>query len=192
MGEDGGVKMRLISGPSSAKGAPSSPITSKDDVTVEYVAFIAERDWTVEDAVACWLPDQGLDAVAPELFRSFNINGTRLMDAGFFTEKFVFEGLGVRNKVKKLVGAAQELKGYERSHPPGTVFDKNRFTFRLGKGQAIQAFELALNEMRPGDSVSLLVRTDYAYGKGGLRSAGKFVVPPYATVSFDLTFVEKK
>ncbi|KAL7524563.1 hypothetical protein ACHAXR_000625 [Thalassiosira sp. AJA248-18] len=55
---------------------------------------------------------------------------------------------------------------------------------------AIPAFELALKEMKMGDTVVLMARADYAYGKKGSRSMGKYAVPPYATVSFDLTLVD--
>ena len=188
--EDGGVKMRSSSHDSSKD--LKYPTVGKDDVTVDYVGSYAERNWTIEDVNECWLPDQGLTDLAPKLFVAFNINGTKLMDETKFTKKFIFEGLGVTKECKNnnLLCAAQELKETETSHPAGMVFDKNRFTFRLGKGMAIKAFDLALREMKPGDTATVLARCDYAYGRNGLRSEGKFLVPPYATVAYDLTLVE--
>ncbi|KAL7543870.1 hypothetical protein ACHAWF_007472 [Thalassiosira exigua] len=192
--DDGGAKMRLVSS-SSSSSSPSAdhPVAGKDDVTVEYVGTVAERNWSAEDAVACWLPDRGLSSLAPELFRAFDLNERKLTSPKF-DRKFVVEGLGVRKegKIDNLLEAAKELGETKKTHRPGTVFDKNRFTFRLGKGMAVEAFELALPKMRPGDTASLVARSDYAYGRNGAKAGGKVLVPPYATVSFDLTLVEIK
>ena len=186
----------MISSPSDAddpEGLPF-PVAGRDDVTVEYVGSIAPRDWTAEDVVACWLPDHGLSKLAPELFRAFGIDGARLANPKKFNRKFIFEGLGVLKeaRIDALLKAAEDLKASEETHPEGTVFDKNRFTFRLGKGMSIPAFELAVAEMKVGQTVSLVARCDYAYGSRGLRGAGNFLVPPYATVQYDLTLVEIK
>lgn len=191
--DDGGAKLRTISIPSEAgEGLPLPG--AGDDVTVEYVGRIHPRNWSAEDVNACWLPEQGLTPLAPKLFEAFDIDGDKLTNAKKMSKKFIFEGLGVLKeaKIDTLFRAAQELKESERTHPAGTVFDENAFTFRLGKGGAIRAFDLAIREMRVGQTASLVVRCDYAYGKRGLRVSGKVLVPPYATVQYDLTLVEIK
>lgn len=193
--DDGGVKMSVVSSPPDADAADlPSPVPGRDDVTVEYVGSIVPRNWTAEDVVACWLPDRGLSKLAPELFRAFEIDGAKLANAKKFNRKFIFEGLGVLKeaKIDALLSAAEDLKASEGTHPEGTVFDKNRFAFRLGKGMSIPAFELAVGEMKVGQTASLVARCDYAYGRQGLRGAGNFLVPPYATVQYDLTLVEIK
>lgn len=187
--QDGGVKMRVVS--SASPGAPS-PVAG-DTVTVDYVGSLAAREWSVEDVVACWLPDRGASALAPALFRSFEIDGTRLADAGFLTAEFADRGLGLgAAKAANLRRAARELADRDATHPPGRVFDENAFAVELGTGGAIRAFELALPEMRVGDTAELVARCDYAYGKDGTRRGGELLVPPYATVGFDLTLVEIK
>ena len=193
--EDGAVTMStIISPPDSALDDIPFPVPGKDDVTVEYVGTIVARNWTAEDVVACWLPDQGLSKLAPELFRAFDIDGARLANKKKFNNKFVREGLGVLKdaKIDTLLKAAEDLTIADGKHHEGTVFDKNRFTFRIGKGMSIPAFELAVLEMRVGQTASLVARCDYAYGSKGLRGSGKFLVPPYATVQYDLTLVEIK
>lgn len=195
--DDSGVKMRVISSPvsSSSSAAQEFPFPEPgNDVTVEYVGSIAPRAWSVDDVNACWLPEQGLSSLAPELFEAFDIDGEKLMNPKKFSKKFIFEGLGVlkQAKIDTLSQAAQDLARSEKDHPAGTVFDKNRFTFRLGKGMSIEAFDLAVREMRVGETVSVVARCDYAYGVRGLRSAGKFLVPAYGTVQYDLTLVEIK
>merc|ERR1712232_1002795 len=100
----------------------------------------------------------------------FDIDYAALANPKRFNEKFIVQGLGElkETKITKLLSAVRDLKSHDKSHPPGTVFDnKNKCTFRLGKGMAIPAFELALKEMTPGDTASLVARSDYAYGKNG-------------------------
>mmetsp|Transcript_50422 Transcript_50422/g.107388 ORF Transcript_50422/g.107388 Transcript_50422/m.107388 type:complete len:261 (+) Transcript_50422:70-852(+) len=193
LADDGGVKMRVISSPNDSPSAGAEDFKGKD-VTVEYVGSIASRDWSADDVIACWLPDQGLPPLAPKLFDAFGIDGKKLTNAKKFNRKFVFQGLGVLKdaKIDALLSAAKDLGASEKTHPPGTVFDKNRFTFRLGKGMSVRAFDLAVKEMRVGETASLVARCDYAYGGRGLRGSGTFLVPPYATVQFDVTLVEIK
>ncbi|KAL9189684.1 hypothetical protein ACHAXT_009359 [Thalassiosira profunda] len=190
--EDGAVTMSTISSP--PDDDLPFPVPGKDDVTVEYVGTIVARNWTAEDVVACWLPDQGLSKLAPELFRAFDIDGARLANKKKFNNKFVREGLGVLKdaKIDTLLKAAEDLTIADGKHREGAVFDKNRFTFRIGKGMSIPAFELVVPEMKAGQTASLVARCDYAYGCKGLRGSGKFLVPPYATVQYDLTLVEIK
>jgi peptidylprolyl isomerase len=51
----------------------------------------------------------------------------------------------------------------------GTVFDSSRdgepLEFQLGQGQLIPGFEQAVNGMQPGDSVSIDIPADEAYGQ---------------------------
>jgi len=193
--------MRVISSPteSSSSYEEAEPVDFKGkDVTVEYIGTIVPRSWSVDDIKQCWLPDQGLSSLAPELFDAFDLNFAKLTNTEKFTKKFMREGLGIMKeaKVDTLLQSVVELAMYEkRTYDPaiGTVFDKNRFTFRLGKGMSIKAFDLCVGEMRGvGESVSVVARCDYAYGKRGLRVGGKVLVPPYATVQYDVTLVEIK
>ena len=138
--EDDSVKMRTIVS-AAAKDDNTTPVPGKDDVTVEYIGSIAPRNWSTNDVVSTWLPDRGLDDFANTLFEEFNINGTKLCNPKKFNSKFIKEGLGITNesKINKLLEAVDDLSKYDKSHPVGTVFDKNTFTFRLGKGLAIKA-----------------------------------------------------
>ena len=201
--DNGAVKLKVISSSSTTTATPAP--TDDDatdgklnlkgkDVTVEYIGTITPRNWSAQDVIECWLPDQGLSSLAPELFEAFDINYTRLTNDKKFTTKFIKEGLGIMKDAKQttLFEAAQDLKRSEATHRKGTVFDKNQFTFRPNRGQVIPAFDLAVAEMEVGQTVSLVVRCDYAYGSRGLRVGGKVLVPPYATVQYDVTLIEVK
>ena len=193
--DDGAVKIRTLNPSTIADAASPSP---GDQVSVDYVGTLAERSWSAQDVVDAWLSEQqGLDALAPKLFVEFDIDGEKLMDDTFFTEQFVTTALAVDNKIKckKLCMAARNLK--KEAYEVGSEFDSSKklgkpFTFPLGKGKAIKAFELALPTMKVGDTAQILTRCDYAYGKEGLRkSTGEVVVPPYATLCFDVTLLDK-
>jgi len=192
--DDGGVKMRTLK--SSAIADATSP-KAGDQVSVDYVGTLAPRDWSAQDVVDAWLSQQqGLDALAPKLFVEFGIDEIKLMDESFFTEQFVTTALAVDNKIKckKLCMAARNLK--KEGYDVGREFDSSKklgkpFAFPLGKGKAIKAFELAIPAMKVGDAAQIVARCDYAYGKEGYRkTTGEVVVPPYATLCFDVTLLE--
>ena len=192
--DDGGVKMRTLK--SSAIADATSP-KAGDQVSVDYVGTLAPRDWSAQDVVDAWLSQQqGLDALAPKLFVEFGIDEIKLMDESFFTEQFVTTALAVDNKIKckKLCMAARNLK--KEAYDVGREFDSSKklgkpFAFPLRKGKAIKAFELAIPAMKVGDAAQIVARCDYAYGKEGYRkTTGEVVVPPYATLCFDVTLLE--
>ena len=80
-------------------------------------------------------------------------------------------------------------------HPPGTAFDSSdargaNYSFVLGRGRVVRAMDLAVRSMRVGERSILICRSDYGYGSEGLcTTGGVVVVPPFATLRFDLTLV---
>ena len=105
--------------------------------------------------------------------------------------------LGFENKIqaKKLVMASRRLAKQSVDHPPGTAFDSSdargaNYSFVLGRGRVVRAMDLAVRSMRVGERSILICRLDYGYGSEGLRTTGVVVVvPPFATLRFDLTLV---
>eukprot|EP00128_Syssomonas_multiformis_P011652 Colp12_sorted_trinity150504_noHs@33557 len=73
----------------------------------------------------------------------------------------------------------------------GTVFDssrerKKRAEFRLGGGNMIKGWELALPTMRVGDLAELTIKPEYAYGEAGLLPN----IPPNSTLTFDIELLD--
>ncbi|XP_018431967.1 PREDICTED: peptidyl-prolyl cis-trans isomerase FKBP4 [Nanorana parkeri] len=71
--------------------------------------------------------------------------------------------------------------------PDGTKFDssrdrKDKFTFDLGKGQVIQAWDIAVATMKVGEICQVTCKPEYAYGASG--SPPK--IPPNATLIFEI------
>ncbi|KAI6221825.1 Peptidylprolyl isomerase [Aphelenchoides fujianensis] len=69
----------------------------------------------------------------------------------------------------------------------GEKFDSSRdrsepFSFALGKGQVIKAWDLGVSTMKQGERCELVCRADYAYGPSG--SPPK--IPADATLKFDI------
>ena len=168
-------------------------------VEIDYVGTLGDIDWDVEGVIDCWLlSQQGLEGLA-DGFRTEGIDAAKLMDPTFFTEDFVSDALGLSNKIqiKKLVMASKRLTKAATEYPVGTQFDSNKdrgdapFTFLLGQKKTIRAMELAVASMREGEHAEMTCRTDYAYGKEGLRKAnGDVMVPEYATLCFDIKLLK--
>ncbi|KAG9337299.1 hypothetical protein JZ751_028867 [Albula glossodonta] len=69
----------------------------------------------------------------------------------------------------------------------GTKFDSSRdrgdkFSFELGKGQVIKAWDLGIATMKIGEVCQLICKPEYAYGSAG--SPPK--IPPNATLLFEV------
>ena len=152
------------------------------------------EDWSARDVAECWLPGiQGMEFLALK-FVEREVDGRAL--AGL-TEEYCAGTLGIENRVqaKKLVMASRRLARQGVDHPPGTEFDSSdarggNYSFVLGRGRVVRAVDLAVRSMRVGERSILVCRSDYGYGSEGLRTAGGVVVvPPFATLRFDLTLV---
>ncbi|NP_001133896.1 peptidyl-prolyl cis-trans isomerase FKBP4 [Salmo salar] len=73
----------------------------------------------------------------------------------------------------------------------GTLFDSSRergekFSFELGKGQVIKAWDLGVATMKVGEISQLICKPEYAYGTAG--SPPK--IPPNATLVFQVELFE--
>jgi len=196
---------------------PSTIPTPGSTVRIEYVGslVLTEKDggmpsWTTNDVLECWLKEQqGLYDVLADPFIEHSVDGSTLLDEDVFTEDYVSNTLGVANKIqcKKTIMAAKRLRkthlsisGEEEkaefSH--GDVFDSSEtkpdqyYEFVVGKKKTIQAMELLLasSPMAVGETSRVVCRSDYGYGSDGYRtSKGDVVVPPFATLQFDVTLL---
>jgi len=167
-------------------------------IELEYTGtLLGEKDWSTEDVVECWLSTlQGLDHLSPQFLEN-DIDGETLMDASVFTEEYCMENLGITNKIqaKKLIMASKRLIKQQEEYPPGTEFDSSisrgkNYSFVLGQGKVIKAMELTVSAMEVGERALVICRSDYGYGSEGLRtSKGDVMVPPFATLCFNLKLV---
>jgi len=191
--DDGAVKKKIV-----MEGSGSLPQIGKI-VEIDYVGTLGQIDWDVEGVVDCWLSSQqGLENLADK-FREHNIDATKLIDLNFFNEDFCAEALGLTSKIqiKKLVMASKRLAKAAAEYPAGTQFDSNQdrndgapYRFVLGQKKAIRGMEIVVASMKEGEQAKMKCRTDYAYGKEGVRKTnGDVMVPEYATLCFDLKLI---
>jgi FKBP-type peptidyl-prolyl cis-trans isomerase FkpA len=77
------------------------------------------------------------------------------------------------------------LHDSSRPDAKGTMFEMNpSFPFRLGTGAVIRGWDQGVAGMRVGGQRRLVLPPELAYGAGG---AGGGVIPPNATLVFDIT-----
>ncbi|XP_050208802.1 peptidyl-prolyl cis-trans isomerase FKBP20-1 [Mercurialis annua] len=75
----------------------------------------------------------------------------------------------------------------------GEVFDTTRednsiFSFEVGTGSVIKAWDIALKTMKVGEVAKIICKSDYAYGSGGSPPE----IPPNATLIFEVELMACK
>ena len=98
-------------------------------------------------------------------------------------------GTGVQAETGKMVSVH-----YTGKFQDGKVFDSSisrgePITFPLGKGRVIKGWDEGIAMMKVGGKARLTIPPDLAYGESG---AGSGVIPPNATLVFDVELVEMK
>lgn len=68
----------------------------------------------------------------------------------------------------------------------GRFFDSGTFSFTLGKGEVIKAWDEAFKYINEGQEATIFCPSSTAYGKKG---AGK-QIPPFSTLIFDVTLLK--
>lgn len=72
--------------------------------------------------------------------------------------------------------------------PNGRIFDSGVFTFNLGRGEVIDAWDMAFKHLKEGEEAILFCPSSTAYGRYG---AGKDI-KPYTTIIFDVVLEQCK
>ena len=67
----------------------------------------------------------------------------------------------------------------------GTVFDKGSISFRLGRGEVIEGWDIGVKGMRVGGKRRITVPPASGYGR---QAAGN--IPPNSTLCFDVVVVK--
>jgi FKBP-type peptidyl-prolyl cis-trans isomerase FkpA len=80
----------------------------------------------------------------------------------------------------------------------GNTFQANApgkpYAFTVGGGEVIKGWDLAMQKLKGGDKVSLIIPSKLAYGAEGIRRPNNtvYIVPPYSTLIFDIEVLESK
>lgn len=102
--------------------------------------------------------------------------------------KMINKGEGKKAEAGKTVAVH-----YEGSLENGKVFDssyprKKPIEFRLGQGQVIEGWDEGIALLQVGDKARFVIPSDLAYGASGAGG----VIPPHATLIFDVELMEVK
>ena len=166
--------------------------------------------WTTQDVLECWLKEQqGLYELLANSFQEHNITGSILLDETIFTEQYVSElsNTAILSKIqcKRTIMAVKRLRNTNKEYQHGYIFDSSttnpnlqphqyyEFIINHPKKKPIQAISLLLSSslIREDDIGNTLFtiqcRSNYGYGSDGYRTnKGIIVVPPFATLQFDI------
>ena len=163
--------------------------------------------WTTQDVLECWLKEQqGLYELLANSFQEHNITGSILLDETIFTEQYVSElsNTTILSKIqcKKTIMAVKRLRNTNKEYQHGYIFDSSttnpnlqphqyyEFIINHPKKKPIQAISLLLSSLQDADIGNTFIiqcRSDYGYGSDGYRTnKGIIVVPPFATLQFDI------
>lgn len=161
-------------------------------ITIAYRGTIAPSDWTASEVVKCWLHEQqGLGELAADAFLEKDIAEAQLTNPDFFTEEFVVRTFPSLSKiqVKKLLMASRRLATSRTELAVGTTFDAQD-SYPITKDKKLisgMSRGIALLDETTCRKLTIVCRCDYAYGAEGYRKpTGEVVVPPYATLQFDM------
>ena len=102
--------------------------------------------------------------------------------------QFIQRGSGKKAENGKTVAVH-----YEGSLENGKVFDssyprKKPIEFRLGQGQVIEGWDEGIALLQVGDKARFVIPSDLAYGPSGAEG----VIPPHATLIFDVELMDVK
>ncbi len=116
-------------------------------------------------------------------FESNNIVADTLDANGLF---YVHGKTGIGNIVEKGKKVSLYYQGYLVD---GSVFDTNfgaeePFRFTIGNGEVIEGWEKGILGMRVGDTGTLIIKSNFAYG-----SVKNGPIPAYSSLIFDLIIV---
>lgn len=174
----------------------------------EIVDVIAQGD-TIESLEIVRVGDDAENWHAVEAFNSFKSskeeglaeeNAKQATELDKVAAGFDQTDSGLRYKIIQKGDGAKAEKGqqvsvhYEGSLLNGQVFDssykrKEPIDFQLGVGQVIPGWDEGISLMKVGDKARFVIPSNLAYGSAG---AGGGVIPPNATLLFDVELMEVK
>ncbi|PIY08045.1 MAG: peptidylprolyl isomerase [Flexibacter sp. CG_4_10_14_3_um_filter_32_15] len=83
----------------------------------------------------------------------------------------------VVNYVGKVLYGRQFDSSYETNKP---------LTFVIGSGSVVVGFEEAVKQMKLNEKTRFFIPSRYAYGASGITSGGREIIPPFATLIFEI------
>jgi len=82
---------------------------------------------------------------------------------------------------------------FENGEKFDSSLDRGRpFEFRIGMGQVIKGWDEGVASMKTGGKRKLIIPGKLAYGDKGISQGGKTIIPPNATLLFDVELLDIK
>jgi len=146
----------------------------------------AEMDIAMEDSRQEQAEKKTLDAY----FIEKNLQAEKNPDGYYILMKSPGKGSQIKKGEKVYVN-------YTGQFLNGIIFDSNAnsgkpYPFTVGNHEVIEGWDLAVQQLRKGDKVTLIIPSALGYGRSGLKrgNSNKYYVPPYSTLIFDFEVLE--
>jgi FKBP-type peptidyl-prolyl cis-trans isomerase len=81
------------------------------------------------------------------------------------------------NYIGTVLYGRQFDSSYEKTDP---------FTVTIGAGSVVVGFEEAIKQMKSKERTLFFIPSRYAYGEAGISSGGREIIPPLATLIFEI------
>lgn len=101
------------------------------------------------------------------------------------------EGKGNAVEKGKIVTVEYEGRFFDNTVFDGTKMAGRPYHFMSGAHHVIPGWEMVISKRRAGDKFTLILPSKLGYGSEGIRnpSTGKYIVPPFTPLVFDLTIL---
>ena len=119
-----------------------------------------------------------------------------LLQTSMVTAQELVRNTGIKKTVLKegkgeMPKEGQEVKvKVEGKLEDGSIFDSGVMTFGIGDKDMIKGFNEVVPTMKAGEKAEVTIPASYGYGEKGVQEDGEYIIPPNATLIFEIQLIK--